>query len=311
MPDYKRIAAEFGLGGLLDVSPLSGGRAGVTRLTTTGGVFVVKPARETDDLELTKEVAVALERAGFRQAEPLRTRTGGLVSESGHSAAEFLPGQIFLRPARAQTMAVMRHLAAYHLILAQIPVPPAVAAADTLWTRVASAEYLIQQLPGLFDRFGPPAGGQRLVAAALGQVETSLPLIRTLPRQLVHGDVGPDNVLMDGDEVVAVIDFTPCYQPVLFAVATAVYWYAVHGWPEPDADAIWSSLLAGAPPRDWTEVELAVWPSMLLIEALRRLATPLALAAETGADVPANAAVRYEAVAALIHSWPKFSQSRR
>jgi hypothetical protein len=60
-----------------------------------------------------------------------------------------------------------------------------------------------------------------------------------------------------------------------------------------------------------TDVERAVWPSMLLMEALRRLATPLALAAERGTDVPPNAGARYDAVAALIQSWPRFSQARR
>jgi len=311
VPDYEQIVTEFGLGRLLEVMPLAGGRAEVMRLTTSDGQFVVKPGYDTDDLELADEVAVALAKAGIRQAALLRARDGELASTSGHTVQEYLPGQIWLRPTKTQILATMRHLADYHEALGQVAVPENLLTADTLWTRVASAEYLIQELPGLFDRFGPPAGGQRLVAAALGQVESSLTLIKTLPRQLVHGDVGPDNVLIDEDEVVAIIDFTPHYQPVMFAVASAVYWTAVYGNTEPDPNAIWTSLMAAAGSGDWTEVELAVWPSMLLIEALRRLATPLAVAAQSGADeAPANATARYEAVAALVHAWPALSQSR-
>ena len=311
MPDYERIAAEFGLGGVTDVSPLAGARSTAMRLTTSDGVFVVKPVPDADARELACEAAIVLNKAGIRQAQPLRSAAGRLVSDSGYGATEFLPGQVCLRPSRAQISSIMRHLADYHDVLAGVPVPATLTAADTLWTRVTSAEYLLQQLPELFGRYGPRNGALRLVAAALGQVETSLPLIRGLNRQLVHGDIGPDNVLMDGDEVVAIIDFTPHHQPVLFAVATAVYWVHVYGRPEPDAEAIWSSLMAAAPPADWSDVERAVWPSMLLLEALRRLATPLALAAETGADVPASTSTRYEAVAALIESWPRLSQARR
>lgn len=311
MPDYERIAAEFGLGSVVEVSPLAGARSAAARLTTSDGVFVVKPVKDTDDPELAEEVAVALTKAGLRPAQPLRGVAGRLVSDSGYGVTEFLPGQVFLRPSRAQISATMRYLADYQEALAGVAVPDALVTADTLWTRVTSAEYLLQQLPELFGRFGPRNGALRLVEAALGQVETSLPLIRTLDRQLVHGDVGPDNVLMDGDDVVAIIDFTPHYQPVLFAVAVAVYWIHVHGRPEPDVEAIWSSLMAAAPPDDWSEVERAVWPSMLLLEALRRLATPLALAAETGADVPASTSARYDAVAALIESWPTLSAARR
>jgi Ser/Thr protein kinase RdoA (MazF antagonist) len=311
VPDYERIAAEFGLGDVKDVSPLAGARSAAIRLTTSGGVFVVKPVHDTDYLELAQNAAVALNGKGIRQAQPLRSAAGDLVSDSGYGVTEFVPGQVCLRPSRAQINAIMRHLAEYHEVLADVPVPATLTAADTLWTRVTSAEYLLQQLPELFGRFGPRNGALRLVAAALGQVESSLPLIRGLGRQLVHGDIGPDNVIMDGDEVVAFIDFTPHYQPVLFAVATAAYWVHVHGRPEPDAEAIWASLMAAAPPGDWSAVERAVWPSMLLLEALRRLATPLALAAETGADVPASTGARYEAVAALIESWPTLSQARR
>ena len=43
-----------------------------------------------------------------------------------------------------------------------------------------------------------------MVTAALGQVELALPQMRQLPRQLVHGDIGPDNVLMHGSEVIAI-----------------------------------------------------------------------------------------------------------
>ncbi len=312
MPDYEQIVAEFGLGRLVEVIPLAGGRAEVVRLTTSDGMFVAKPSQRTDDLELAEEAAILLTKAGVRQAALLRTLTGKLTSESRHTVQEHLPGQLWPRPTKSQVLATMRHLADYHAVLADLPVPDSLRTADTLWTQVASAEYLIQELPGLFDRFGPRTGGQRLVATALGQVESSLPLIRTLPRQVVHGDIGPDNVLIDDDEVVAIIDFTPHYQPVLFAVACAVYWTSVYGHGEPDATAIWSSLLAAAGPAGWSEVEVAVWPSMLLIEALRRLATPLAIAAKSGTDeVPANAAARYEAVAALVHAWPALSQSRR
>ncbi len=50
-----------------------------------------------------------------------------------------------------------------------------------------------------------------------------------LPRQLVHGDIGPDNVLLDGERVVAIIDFRPHVLPVLSAASTAPYWYHVYG----------------------------------------------------------------------------------
>ena len=231
MLDCARIAEEFGLGPPLDVTPLAGGHPDVTRLTTARGTFVVKPAYDTAKAELYELAARALSAAGIRQAQPLRTTAGSLASESGHTAQEFLPGRICLQPTKAQTAATMRHLGAYHAALEQVPVPADLHAARTVWDRVASAEYLATALPGLLRSHGPPGspGQHDMILAALGQVELALPQMRQLPRQLVHGDIAPDNVLMHGGDVVAIIDFTPFFQPVLFAVATAVYWYHVHG----------------------------------------------------------------------------------
>lgn len=304
MPDYQRIAAEFGLERLLAVTPLAGGRAGVVRLATAAGEFVVKPADSPTRAELYERTAQALNQAGVRQARPKRTTAGSLIGESGHSVQEFLPGRIHLQPTPAQIAAVMRHAGVYHAALAHIQVPAALAAENTLFTCVVSPAYLIETLPGLLRRSGLPNDADHIVARALGLVETFGPQMSQLPAQLVHGDIGPDNVLMDGDQVVAVIDFTPFAEPVLFAIATAVYWYHVHGRPTLDCTAVRASFAAGGHQRGWTRAEISLWLVMLLREALRRLATPLALADASSTPVPAAATVRYEAVRSVLRSWP-------
>lgn len=303
MPDVARVAEEFGLGAVLDAAPLPGGHRDVTRLTTGRGTFVVKPGYQTADLELYERVASALNQAGIRQARPLRTTAGALVSASGHAVQEFLPGRICLPPSAAQTTAVMRHLAGYHAALTKIPVSAVATPAETVWTRVAGARYLVRELPGLLRRHAPPGrAGDRPVTALLGHLERGLPRLCDLPRQLVHGDIGPDNVLMDGDTVVAIIDFTPLRQPVLFAVAGAVYWYHIHGQAEPDLDAIRASLAAHRP---WTAPERAAWPAMLAREALRRFATPFAIAAQQPRPPPAWPQARYQAVVSIMRCWPR------
>ena len=149
MLDCAGVAAEFGLGQPLGVAPLAGGQADVTRLTTARGTFVVKPAYGTAQAEdLDEQAALALSAAGIRQARRLRTTAGSLVSESGHTVQEFLPGQICLRPTPAQTTATMRHAGAYHAALEQVPVPAWLLTAATVWDRVASAEYLVERTAG-------------------------------------------------------------------------------------------------------------------------------------------------------------------
>lgn len=92
MPDYQRIAAEFGLGRLLAVTPLAGGRADIVRLTTAAGEFVVKPAGTLARADLYERAAQVLNQAGVPQARPRRTTAGSLVGESGQRPASIADG---------------------------------------------------------------------------------------------------------------------------------------------------------------------------------------------------------------------------
>ena len=84
----------------------------------------------------------------------------------------------------------------------------------------------------------------------------------------------------------------------------AVYWYHVDGSDRLDLDAVGASLPAVASQRPWTDLEAALWPAMLAREALRRLATPLAIAAERPAGLPPAIGPRDGAVRSVIRAWP-------
>jgi hypothetical protein len=73
VPDYERIAREFGLGRPLEVRPLADGHPSVVKLTTELGQFVVKPAYGAAQAQLYEHVALTLNRAGIRQARLSRT----------------------------------------------------------------------------------------------------------------------------------------------------------------------------------------------------------------------------------------------
>jgi len=202
----------------------------------------------------------------------------------------------------------MRHAGEYHAVLSQLHIQAQPVKKETIWSRVASAEYLVEELPRLLRTNGwDGLEYDREVRAALNYVDNGLAQMRALPIQLVHGDIGPDNVLMDGNEVVAIIDFAPFFQPVLFAIATAVYWYHIHGHGQLNIDAMHASF-AAAGHREWTAAERAIWPTMLGREALRRLATPLAIAADTGTKTPASAHGRYQAVLSLMAAWQQMQR---
>jgi Ser/Thr protein kinase RdoA (MazF antagonist) len=302
------VAAEFGLTGPVRILPLAAGGANVFQFNTSDGMFVAKLAVDEAEAELYAAVADALNDLGIRQASPRRTREGRLVSSEGFALTEFLPGRICLPPGSEQTVAVMRHLASYQAALATVAAPAFLDERHTLWQNVARPAWLCDHLPALVQEFPPNNLDHGLIRTGLAHLEetTSAPGGQ-LARQVVHGDIGPDNVLMEGTTVVAVIDFTPFLAPALFGFATALYWYHVRAQgrendpPPLDFAAVAHSVDAYAEVWPLTRAERDLVPVMILGEALRRLATTLALAATRGRE-PIDLEPRYKAVALLVNA---------
>jgi Ser/Thr protein kinase RdoA (MazF antagonist) len=291
------VLLEYDLGELIAAEPLAGGSATVMKVRTGRGSFVLKQARRLADIELQARAAHYLAGRGIRQPRIVRTRAGTVVTADGHFLQEFLPGKIVRKPRPLQVAAAMRHIGTYHAALAGLAGSYA-SDASSLWTRVADPGYLVSELPGLLARY-QLAGEPEL--ASLRALDQARDALLSLPRQIAHGDIAPDNVLMDRDGVVSVIDFTPFCESALFGACAALYWYDIYetgATATSLASRLRRSMSALGEGRPWTGAELELWTTGLLREALRRLATPLALAARSG-EPPAAAALRARHAALL------------
>ncbi len=289
--------ADYDVGDPTALESLPAGGPLARKVITTSGTYLLKPAYRVADVELEAAVARFLAGHGIRQSGVIPASGGAVVSTSGYVLREFLPGSTMRAPTRAQASAVMRHLAAVHLALGELKAgyQPDF---NSPWVRVTSPDFLVAELPGLL---AGSSCADDLTALAVSYLSRSRPGLAALPRQLVHGDIGPDNVVMAGTDVVALVDFTPHVQPVLFAAATALYWYHVYGRSRLRTGPLHASLAAMAEVRPWDEAELALWPAALTWEALRRLATPLELARQRG--VPGTSvAARLSAVHAVARA---------
>jgi Ser/Thr protein kinase RdoA (MazF antagonist) len=300
-----RLAVEYDLGELTAAEPLAGGGDQVVKLITTRGSFVVKPVYRALEWELYAVVEQTLNARGIRQARLFRTRTGDVVGSAGLAVQEFVPGEMGEPPTRARADQAMRQLAAYDEALATIDIPTELDATDNVWTRVVSPVYLVDRLPRLMETFGPAWLEPGPVCEALELLSEFAPAFAELPRQLVHGDIGPDNVLYEPgqDRVVAIIDFTPFHEPAVFGLCTALYWFHVRPAESDGVDvaAIRSGLDAYDECSPLSARERSLIVPMLLREGLRRLATPLACAEDSGGPVPEVATRRrYDALLRLL-----------
>lgn len=291
--------AWYDIGAVLSLDRLATGGPAVRKVTTSAGTYVLKPARRRADIALLAQLS-ALRAHEVRQPEVIRTRSGQLVSPDGYFLQQFLAGGAELEPSAAQVQAVMRAVGSLHVALARLNLsyqPDR----DSVFVQVTDPGFLIAELPGLLRHHGLATGPADTAIACLAEHQAAL---AALPRQLVHGDIGPDNVLLDGEQVVAIIDFTPHLLPVLFAASTALYWYHLHGQQTVPADGLAASRATLAQVRPWPSAEQKLWTAGLVWESLRRLATTLQLARRAGTDPGPAAEARMAAVEAITTLMP-------
>lgn len=295
----RSALACYDIGAVLSLDRLPAGHPAMRKVTASAGTYLLKPAWRRADIELLAELP-ALRPHGVRQPEVIRTVSRELVSPNGYFLQEFLPGKLELKPSGMQVRAVMRTVGSLHTALGRLtlsyePDP------ESVFVQVTDISFLIAELPGLLRHYRLATGPAGAAVAFLAEHQAALGV---LPRQLVHGDIGPDNVLLDGERVVAIIDFTPHVLPVLFAASTALYWYHVYGQQTVPADRIAASRAAMAETRPWPAAEAELWAAGLVWEALRRLATTLEVARRTGADPEPAIAARMAAVEAVSSLMP-------
>ena len=293
--DAARSAlACYDIGAVRSLDRLPAGHASARKVRTSVGTYLLKPAWRCADVALLAELP-ALGLHGVRQPEVIRTASGNLVSPGGYFLQEFLPGEPELEPSSTQVQAVMRAVGTLHVALHQLATayePDR----ESVFVQVTAPDFLIAELPSLLRHYGLATRSAATAIAFLAEHQAALGV---LPRQLVHGDIGPDNVPLDGGHVVAIIDFTPHVLPVLLAASTALYWYHVYGQRPVSANRLAASRAAMAETRPWPAAEDELSGAGLVWEGLRRLATTLELARRAGTDpVPATRA-RMEAIEAV------------
>lgn len=298
--DAARSAlACYDIGAVLSLDRLPAGHPAVRKVTTSAATYLLKPAWRCADVALLAELP-ALRPHGIRQPGITRTRSGQLVSPDGYFMQEYLPGEPELKPSGAQVRAVMQAVARLHVALGKLTVayePDR----ESVFVQVTDPDFLTAELPGLLRHYGLATGSAGTAIAFLAEHQAALGV---LPRQLVHGDIGPDNVLLDGEQVVAIVDFTPHVLPVLFAASTALYWYHLYEQRAVSASGLAASRAAMAEARPWPAAEEELWAAGLVWEVLRRLATTLEVARRADSDPGSAAGARMAAIDAVTTLMP-------
>jgi uncharacterized protein (TIGR02569 family) len=149
-----------------------------------------------------------IEQNGFRVAKPIKAKNG-TWSINGWVAEQFLEGR---HATKSDIPTIIDAVNNFHSTLEGISLPEYRKKNLTMWDHAdkwAWSEVPKDIDPDLYK-----------LALELQALKKSV----TLKDQLIHGDLNLNNILISNTLAPAIIDFTPYFRPVEFALAVTAYW---------------------------------------------------------------------------------------
>jgi len=234
------------IGGVERTEPLAGGSRSSPKwvVTTPRGAFVLKrraPGRSTEErLAFSHAFVQAAERAGVPVAAPIASRTGRTHEVLAGAVYELFPkvaGHRWTRTAE-QALAAGEALGRLHEVGMRMAWHGPVRSGSfhgsmTVFEALRRAPAAIREVApeadersvtGLCETLGT------LYREASAQVEDLG--FAALGSQVVHGDFHPGNLLFDGDDVLAVIDFDAArLEPAVMDFANGLLQFAARSGP--------------------------------------------------------------------------------
>ncbi len=206
--DLAAIIADFGVGRLLSAKGIAEGVENSNYLieATSGRFILTIYEKRVDVADLPYFLALLdhLAAKGCPVPRTMHTASGEQLvtwhSPDGPKAMaliEFLPGLSVSRPSPRIAAAVGQALGALHMAAADFPMARPNSLGPDGWRALAA------QCGAALDGIKPGLAGR--VAQELDFLDAHWP--RHLPKSVIHADLFPDNVLVNGDRVSGIIDF--------------------------------------------------------------------------------------------------------
>lgn len=218
----KNILSEFDLGEYANHLPLD--EKSANRLNTSKDSYFIKKCSDLDALLLYQNVEKHLNANGIRQARLYASLSDEWMSSDGYAVFEFLEGQVPSVLNDRQLESLTCYLVKYNTALRDIQIPDSVMNLDNPWKKADSLVYLLTEAQSIIEAQRLDGVIQDVLNDALDVLAAGKEMLDQAPKQLIHGDIGSGNIVYDGDDIVALIDFTPQCGHELYSLCDFFYW---------------------------------------------------------------------------------------
>lgn len=252
------------------------------QVVTSEASYMLKQVDRSDFLRIYHKCQKVLSDNGLIQGRLIPTQKNELMSIAGYSLMEYVPGEALETYNDEQFYAIIRYLHKYHQILRQVPFEETEIEEVNYWDKVKSVVFLCDKVDEILKQFELEEKHKFLLKSAQKALSDYMDDFNRNPKQLIHSDVGPGNVVFCGNKIQTIIDFTPEYENELYALSQFLYWTCLWEFSESTSlDRIRSTLKVYCNvevPQEFTE---GLFP-YLVKACMVRLMGPILNDAQTG-----------------------------
>jgi len=219
----RQLRADYQLGEITEITDMSTS-ANCYLVVTDNGSFVFKHAGRLDFVQAYEKAAQALRKQGMIAARVFRTTVGSLLTEQGFSLAEYIPGDTPESFTEGEFREAVLYIGRLNRALSDVPFSAAELLSVNVWDKVKSTEFLCDNINYVLAKCEFNPYDRQLLSDAGKLLVKNRDVLQGNPKQLIHTDLGPGNIIFANSKVTAMIDFTPEYENELYSLAQFLFW---------------------------------------------------------------------------------------
>jgi Ser/Thr protein kinase RdoA (MazF antagonist) len=218
------IVKNYDLDTITKVSKMELGSGNTFLIETGQNKYIVKTNERVDFINIYDRVQNELNLRNLVQSKIIRTNKNKVVTSEKVVLYEFIEGNCYSTLNDCQISNAIKYIKNYNAVLSTVPFSEYSLKSKNHWDKAKSVDFIISEFPKYLPQIHMDDEDKESIYDAIIILQRNKEKMAMQQKQLIHSDLGADNFVFRGDEVISIIDFTPEYNHEVYSLCQFIYW---------------------------------------------------------------------------------------
>lgn len=221
---HKIISENYSFKSIIEIKKTKNGSGNTYFVKTKREKYVAKINERIDFVNIYDKVQSILNQMNLLQSRIIKTNEGMLMTSEEIVLYEFIDGSNYKTLSKNQFENAIRYIRKYNEALKLLPFKNEEIDLKNHWDRARSIDFIINELPKYLRELEIDDEHKENIYAAINILSRNKGKMSDSNKQLIHSDLGADNFIFKGDQIISIIDFTPEHNNELYSICQFIYW---------------------------------------------------------------------------------------